>query len=92
MALAMTQNANNHVVIEFVTVTRGGSDGLIAVVEVDAETKYFEVLGLQSMLKTYTTPDQQLQLQQAMTALQSIDNLDDIAEFEGGLPVQGSLF
>ena len=84
--------SNDQAVIEFITVTRGGPEGLIAVVEINAETKYFELLGLQSLLKTYSVKHQQVQLQKAITALQSIDNLDDVAEFEGGLPVQGSLF
>lgn len=83
---------SNQAFIEFITITRGGSDGLIAVIEINGEAKYFEQLGVQSMLKTYTEDHQQQQLQKAITALQSIDSLDDIAEFEGGLPVQGNLF
>ena len=88
----MTNYVNEKTIIEFITVTRGGSDGLIAVVEINAEAKYFELLGLQSMLKACTIPQQQSQLLKAINALQSIDDLDEIAEFEGGLPVQGSLF
>jgi len=83
---------SSQTVIEFITITRGGSDGLIAVIEMNGEAKYFELLGVQSMLKTYTQEHQQQQLQKAIAALLSTDNLDDIAEFEGGLPVQGSLF
>lgn len=79
-------------VIEFITVTRGGGDGLMAIVEINAEAKYFELIGLESLLKKYPEDFQQKQLNKAIFAIQSVDDLDDIVEFEGGLPVQGSLF
>lgn len=91
MAVIMSAQTNQ-TVIEFITITRGGSDGLIAVIEMNGEAKYFELPGIQSMLKTYTQKHQYQQLQKAIAALLSTDNLDDIAEFEGGLPIQGSLF
>jgi hypothetical protein len=78
-------------IVEFVTITRGGGEGLIAVLDVNGEHKYFELVGLKSLLKTCSA-NQQLAIQYAVTTMHSIDSVDDIPEFEGGLPVQGSLF
>lgn len=78
-------------VVEFVTIARGGGEGLIAVLAINGEHKYFELLGLHSLLGMCSA-GQQSQIQQAIFAINAIDHLDDIPEFEGGLPVQGSLF
>ena len=83
---------SDQTVIEFIRVTRGGIDGLIDIVEINAEPKYFELLGLQSLLKKYTQTHQQQELRKAISAIQSVENLDEVVEFEGGLPVQGNLF
>ena len=79
-------------IVEFVTITRGGAEGLVAVLEIDGEHKYFDLVGLQSILKTCQNENHALAIQTAMQVMDKITNIDDIPEFEGGLPVQGSLF
>ena len=79
-------------IIEFITITRGGETGLLAVLNFNGEHKYYELSGLNSLLKKYTSEQQQTALQQAIAAIKTTENLDNIPEFEGGLPVQGSLF
>jgi len=79
-------------IIEFVTLIRGGNDGVLAIINFDGVSKYFEINGVRSLLKQHQSPSQQRELQKAIDAIESIDNFDDIIEFEGGLPVQGSLF
>jgi len=86
------QDNSNSTVIEFLTVTRGGEAGLLAVLSINGEHKYYELLGLDSLLKKYTSSQQQAVLQQAIDAIKTTEDLDEVPEFEGGLPVQGSLF
>ena len=78
--------------IEFLTITRGGETGLLAVLNIDGEHKYYELAGLNSLLKKYTSKKQQAALQQAIEIINDSEDLDEVPEFEGGLPVQGSLF
>lgn len=79
-------------IIEFITITRGGESGLLAVLNVNDEHKYYELSGLNSLLKKYTSEQQQTALLHAIAAIKTTEDLDDVPEFEGGLPVQGSLF
>ena len=83
---------STHTIIEFVTITRGGAEGLLAVMNVNDEHKYYELEGLHSLLKIFTTDEQKYALKAAITAIEKTVNLDEVPEFEGGLPVQGSLF
>ena len=78
--------------MEFLTITRGGSEGVIAVIEIDGEHKYFERIGLESLLSTTQSSVHEIVFKQALQALDAVKDLDEIPEFEGGLPVQGSLF
>lgn len=78
--------------MEFVTLTRGGSEGVIAIIAIDGEHKYFERIGLESILESLSNPLQSQVIKQALYALDSIKDLDEIPEFQGGLPVQESLF
>lgn len=83
---------STHTIIEFVTITRGGAEGLLAVINVNDEHKYYELEGLHSLLKIYTSDEQKCALQEAIMTIEKSVNLDEVPEFEGGLPVQGSLF
>lgn len=78
--------------IDFITITRGGGEGLIAVISINGEDKYYESEGLKSLLNIYTEVSQQIALKQAIAAVNDVNDLDTVPEFEGGLPVQGSLF
>jgi len=79
-------------IIEFITITRGGESGLLAVLNVNDEHKYYELSGLNSLLNKYTSEQQQAALQKGIMAIKTTEDLDKVPEFEGGLPVQRSLF
>jgi len=61
-------------IIEFMTITRGGLDGLIAVVSINNEDKYFERLGLTSLLSKYTEQAQKEELQKAINAIDLVED------------------
>jgi len=82
----------NELVIEFLSVIRGGSEGLMAILVMGGEQKYYELAGLKSLLKKYRLPQQQLAVQAAIQAITSNVDLEDVPEFESNLPIQKSLF
>ena len=90
----MSVFSGNHAstIIEFITITRGGESGLLAVLNINEEPKYYELAGLNSLLKKYTSEQQQAALLKGIVAIKTTENLDEVPEFEGGLPVQASLF
>jgi len=64
----------------------------MAIVNIAGELKYYELLGLKSLLQRYQKPKQQIALNLAINAILSVENLEEVSEFEGNMPVQGSLF
>ncbi|MGH1541116.1 MAG: hypothetical protein ACRBHB_11885 [Arenicella sp.] len=78
--------------IKFIAITRGGNDGLIAVIEINGEQKYYDQLGVESLQKNDMDAAMQVQLQLALDALSDVDDYDAVPEFEGNIPEQGSLF
>ncbi len=77
--------------MKFIGLTRGGTEGVIAIVEVDGDNKYFERIALLSLLEKATN-ESKLELSKALNELIAVANLEDVPEFEGGIPQQGSLF
>jgi len=77
--------------LKFVGLTRGGLEGVIAIVECDGSHRYYEKVALLSLIEKASGESLQ-ELEKALTQLNEISNLEDIPEFESGIPQQASLF
>ena len=78
--------------MKYLGLTRGGNYGAIAILEFDGESRYYDINGLQSLVKNTDSPLHQKELHQAIAALAGIVDYEDVPEFEGGIPQQGMLF
>lgn len=77
--------------MKFIGLTRGGADGVIAIIEIGGRERYYEKLALVSLLKN-ADEDMRGELEKALHAVDSTSDLEEVPEFESGIPTQPSLF
>lgn len=78
--------------MKYLGLTRGGNSGAIAILDISGEVKYYDINGINSLIRNTQNSLHQQQLKQALEALEGVINYEDIPEFEGSIPQQGTLF